>query len=180
MVRYSSMAMQPPPSPRQVLPENSVSGPEPAPVPRQPQPPTSQLCSKTRPLPSPANSTLWTKNSSVPQLSQEVITLNGQGKYVLEGGELLIWTEVPCLVPDWSILMQTRAPNPRSLVGPQDTVLVGQNRGNSDYSELPSSDGSGKASVLLAETGLQEVPYQGCSAGWTQRGRQPSTGCSLA
>ena len=31
------------------------------------------------------------------------------------------------LVPDWSILMQMRIPNPHSLVGPKGTVLIDQN-----------------------------------------------------
>ena len=31
------------------------------------------------------------------------------------------------LVPDWSILMQMRAPTPCSLIGPQGIVLIGQN-----------------------------------------------------
>ena len=34
----------------------------------------------------------------------------------------------PFLVPDWSVLMQIRTPNPHSLTGPKDTVLTGQNR----------------------------------------------------
>ena len=32
------------------------------------------------------------------------------------------------LVPDWSLLMQIRTPNPNSLIGPKGTAMVGQNR----------------------------------------------------
>lgn len=40
------------------------------------------------------------------------------------------WSRVvpsgPRVVPDWSILMQMRAPNPHSLIAPESTVLIGQ------------------------------------------------------
>ena len=38
------------------------------------------------------------------------------------GGSWLIWTEVAVLVPDWSVLMQMRSPNPHSFIGPIGTV----------------------------------------------------------
>lgn len=35
--------------------------------------------------------------------------------------------ESACLVPDFSVLMQIRAQNPHSLIGPKGIVLIGQN-----------------------------------------------------
>ena len=40
-------------------------------------------------------------------------------------GELADITEVSALAPDWSVLMQMRTSNLRSLIGPKGTFLIG-------------------------------------------------------
>ena len=89
--------------------------------------------------------TLFTGNTSAVKTAQQLCSaivffplLRGNTFMALPGetqsslildpeGSWLIWTEVPVLVPDWSILMQMKMLNPHSLIGPKGTVLIGQN-----------------------------------------------------
>lgn len=44
------------------------------------------------------------------------------------GGEVGLYrVQFPSLVPDWSVLMHMRTPNPHNLMGPKSTVLIDQN-----------------------------------------------------
>ena len=62
------------------------------------------------------------------------------------------------LVPDWSVLMQTRIPNPHSLA--QKALLNGQSR-TTGWVELYSFSWMGEASVLLDEIKFQELFFKG-------------------
>ena len=57
------------------------------------------------------------------------------------------------LVPDWSILMQMRMPNPCSLIVPKSTTRIDQNRATliGQSCRGKSSDWMEKVSVLLGE-----------------------------
>lgn len=69
---------------------------------------------------------------SVFQLSQGKadLCLWGKGKICSWSwrGAGLYGQNAPPRVPDWSVLMQMRTPNPSSLIGPIGIVLIGQNR----------------------------------------------------
>ena len=64
------------------------------------------------------------------------------------------------LVPDWSMSRQVRTPNPWSLIGPKGSVLIGHNRA-SLIGQICATEWMGKFSILLFDTGFQELCYKG-------------------
>ena len=112
---------------------------------------------------------LWQDGvSAQPQIrTQPCLQWKGKVRFQSQRGAGLHRPKSLPLVPNWSVLRQMRTPNPCSFIGPKGTVLIGQNRAYSGWSELHGFNWMGKALLLLVERRFQETFIRADSDGRT-------------